>query len=51
MVEFQPSKLVTWVRFPLPAPKAYFVAPDEPIKSTEKVDFFVALEIGSVQCQ
>ena len=23
MVEFQPSKLVTWVRFPSPAPNAF----------------------------
>ena len=44
MVEPQPSKLMTWVRFPLPAPLSKIVAPDESIdKSTVKVDFFVAL--------
>ena len=43
MVEPQPSKLMTWVRFPLPAPLSKIVAPDESIdKSTVKVDFFVA---------
>jgi hypothetical protein len=41
MVEPQPSKLMTWVRFPLPAPISKIVAPDENIdKSTVKVDFF-----------
>ena len=41
MVEPQPSKLMTWVRFPLPAPLSKIVAPDENIdKSTVKVDFF-----------
>ena len=43
MVEPQPSKLMTWVRFPLPAPLSKIVAPDESVeKSTVKVDFFVA---------
>ncbi len=27
MVESQPSKLTTWVRFPLPAPKYVFIEP------------------------
>ena len=46
MVEPQPSKLMTWVRFPLPAPLSKIVAPDESIeKSTVKVDFFYFVEI------
>ena len=46
MVEPQPSKLMTWVRFPLPAPLSKIVAPDENIeKSTVKVDLFYFVEI------
>ena len=36
MVEPQPSKLMTWVRFPLPAPLSKIVAPDESIEKSAK---------------
>ena len=35
MVEPQPSKLMTWVRFPLPAPLCVFVEPLESIVTSE----------------
>ena len=43
MVEFQPSKLSTWVRFPSPAPFVKIVAPsDVEIKlNSKELSFFV----------
>ena len=44
MVELQPSKLITWVRFPSPAPFVKIVAPsDVEIKlSSKELSFFVS---------
>ena len=43
MVELQPSKLLTWVRFPSPAPFVKIVAPsDVEIKlNSKELSFFV----------